>query len=236
MEFPAVFGHRGLVLEGAPTGRRENTLEAFRTAVEAGLDGVELDVRRSADGVLVVHHGPGVEGVGPISATPAGALPEWLPTLADALAACEPLLVNVEVKDLPGEPGWDPAEPTARAVAELLAEAGLGARTLVSSFSLAALDAVRETSPDQATGWLTAARYDQFRALKTAAERGHRALHPQQASVTEGLVTEAHRAGLLVVAWTVNDQRRMAELAGMGLDVLITDEGRRALEARRQSA
>ena len=58
---PLVLGHRG-----APRAARENTVEAFRRAVELGADGVELDVRRTADDVLVVHHDPAVEGVGPI--------------------------------------------------------------------------------------------------------------------------------------------------------------------------
>src|SRR4051794_36499575 len=48
-----VLGHRG-----ASAARPENTLAAFATALADGADGVELDVRRTLDGVLVVHHDP----------------------------------------------------------------------------------------------------------------------------------------------------------------------------------
>ena len=64
---PLVLGHRG-----ASAGAPENTVAAFTRARELGADGVELDVRRTADGVLVVHHDPDVRGVGLIASTPVG--------------------------------------------------------------------------------------------------------------------------------------------------------------------
>ena len=57
-----VFAHRGDTSSAA-----ENTIGAFLAAVRAGADGVELDVRRSADGALIVHHDAAVPGVGPVS-------------------------------------------------------------------------------------------------------------------------------------------------------------------------
>src|SRR5258708_12273995 len=102
---PLVLGHRG-----ASAVAPENTVAAFTRARELGADGVELDVRRSADGVLVVHHDPEVRGVGLIAslsfAELRAARPE-LATLEEALAACRGLVVNAEVKSLPWEP--DPA-------------------------------------------------------------------------------------------------------------------------------
>ena len=56
---PRILAHRG-----ASARARENTVEAFRLASALGADGVELDVRRTADGALVVHHDPSVDGVG----------------------------------------------------------------------------------------------------------------------------------------------------------------------------
>src|SRR5579885_3092565 len=89
---PLVLAHRG--------GRgpaRENTVAAFRHGLAAGADGVELDVRRSADGVLVVHHDPDVAGTA-VDQLAAQVLPPWLPTLGAALAACTGAVVDVEVK------------------------------------------------------------------------------------------------------------------------------------------
>src|SRR4051794_26258624 len=112
---PLVLGHRG-----ASHARPENTLAAFAKAREFGADGVELDVRRSADGQLVVHHDPQVEGFGIIYehdfATLRTARPD-VPTLAEALGACAGMIVNVEVKCLPWEPDADtPEHEVVRAV------------------------------------------------------------------------------------------------------------------------
>src|SRR3954469_3561814 len=62
---PLVLGHRG-----ASAAAPENTVAAFVRARELGADGVELDVRRAADDVLVVHHDPHVEGFGVIVGAP----------------------------------------------------------------------------------------------------------------------------------------------------------------------
>jgi glycerophosphoryl diester phosphodiesterase len=188
----SVIGHRG-----SPTEARENTIGSFLAAREAGADGVELDVRRAADGRLLVHHDP----------LPAE-LPAWVPTLEEALDACRPMLVNVEIKDLD--------ETVAPEVATLAA----GRRVMVSSFLLAAIDPVAGVAP---TGWLTLPGYDQLDAVKTAAARGHTALHPHESAVTADLIAAAHVADLTVMAWTVDDPARMLELEALGVDALITN-------------
>ena len=70
-----VFAHRGFHL-----AERENTLAAFAAALEIGVDGVELDVRRTLDGVLVVHHDPDVGSLD-IALSTRSDLPEYVPTL-----------------------------------------------------------------------------------------------------------------------------------------------------------
>src|SRR4051812_6725756 len=112
---PLVLAHRGASAQ-APA----NTLEAFALARTLGADGVELDVRRTADDILVVHHDPDAAGIGLLAdaefATVRATLPA-LPTLAEALAQCEGLLVNVEIKCLPWEPDSDlPERQVLRAV------------------------------------------------------------------------------------------------------------------------
>jgi len=200
---------------------RENTLAAFRLAIDVGADGVELDVRRTSDGVLVVLHDAVLPGGVALADTHAADLPDWLPTLEAALIACEGLpLVNVEIKNSPIEPGFDADHEIARQVGAALAGRG---GILVSSFNLGTLDAFRRASRDIPTGWLTGPGWDQLAAVASAGGGGHAAINPGEAAVTAEVVDAAHGAGLEVVAWTVNDAARMVELAACGVDVLVTD-------------
>jgi glycerophosphoryl diester phosphodiesterase len=229
---PVVLGHRG-----APRAARENTLEAFRLALALGADGVELDVRRSADGVLVVHHDPVAEEVGVLAAHTAEAIrtlrPD-VPTLDEALSAC-PGVVNVEVKNFPTEPDYDPDEAVAAAVAELVGRRGLRERVIVSSFTVAALDRVRAVDDSIRTGWLTLGGFAVPDAVALAASRGYAAVHPERRALAEGAhaaVASAHAAGLQVNVWTVDDPDELRALAAAGVDGVITnvpDVARRAL-------
>lgn len=189
-----------------------------------GAHGVELDVRLTVDGELVLSHDPVTESGQVIAETRRADLPDWMPSLADALDACAGMVVNVEVKNIPIEPGYDPEAVVATRAAEVIVERGRAADVVVSSFDLATIDAVRAVQPEMATGWLTLAGYDQSRALASAHARGHRALHPHVDGITAGLVAAAHDEGMRIAAWTVNDADRMRELAAWGVDLLITDD------------
>jgi glycerophosphoryl diester phosphodiesterase len=230
-----IVAHRGA---HAPEteGVRENTVEAFRAAVDRGAGGVELDVRRTADGVLVVHHDPSVPGAGAIATMVAADLPAWLPSLDDALTACEGLtLVDVEIKNSPLEPGFDPAAGFAADVVRVALASPVGDRVLVSCFHLATLDAARAAEPHLPTAWLTVTGYDQDDAIRSAVDHGHSALAPPDAATTESLVGGAHHAGLDVLVWTVNDPARMGQLDGWGVDACITDRPGLAASARGRS-
>src|SRR3546814_17480854 len=113
-----------------------------------GADGVELDVRRTADMALAVHHDDVLGDERVIVETRRADLPPSVPLLSDALATCEGLaVVNVEIKNWPEDRGFDPPEPVAEAGAALLAERGAlyaGPR-LASSFPLPTLDRVYES-------------------------------------------------------------------------------------------
>ena len=80
---PLVVAHRG-----ASVGRRENTVEAFEEAAAQGADWVEMDVRLSADGVLVVHHDAHFDDGRLVRETPADEVPDYVPNLAEAFEAC----------------------------------------------------------------------------------------------------------------------------------------------------
>jgi len=227
-----IVAHRGAHEPESP-GVRENTLRAFAGAAGRGADGVELDVRRSADGVLVVVHDAVVDGLGAVADLPAAALPAWLPTLAAALDACRGLaLVDVEIKNSPLEPGFDPGTDLAAAVAAAVMASPVARAALVTSFHLGSVDAVRAVAPTLSTGWLTAEGYDQGDAVTTAAARGHTTLAPPDASTTPALVSAAHAAGLRIAVWTVQRADRVRELATWGVDACITDRPQRSAAAR----
>jgi glycerophosphoryl diester phosphodiesterase len=226
---PAILAHRG-----AWGASRENTLEAFRHARALGAHGVELDVRRTSDGVLVVHHDPVLPDGRVLAAVAHAELPGWVPTLEAALAECAGLLVDVEVKNLPTEPGFDPDEAAAAGTAALARRLGVAAQVVVSSFSLLSVDAARAAGAGVSTGWLTLAGYDQLDALTLAADHGHDALQPRHEAVTPELVAAAHARGMQVHAWTVDDPDRVRFLAGAGVDVIITNVPDVALRALQQ--
>lgn len=188
----------------------ENSVDAFRACLATGADGVELDVRLTAAGELLVHHDPLPDPV-----------PAYVPTLAAALEACAGAVVNVEIKNLPTEPTWDPTEAIAAPVVDAIHGSEVAA--VVSAFTLATIDAVHALDPDLRTGWLTVSGFDQLAALETAAERGHTDFHPHDSAVTAELIDRTHDAGLRLTTWTVDDPDRMRQLADWGVDCIITN-------------
>lgn len=207
---------------GASAVAPENTVEAFEAARRMGADWVELDVRRSADGVAVVHHDAHLADGRMIGDLAAVELPDRVPSLAEALEACGPMGVNIEIKNLPEDPDFDGENLVADAVAGLIA-AYLGPeRALVSSFNVDAADAVRAADPAVATAFLYGF-LDPAQAVARAKAHRMAAIHPFDPCVDAALVRRAHDAGLAVNVWTVNDPDRMAELVAMGVDGIITD-------------
>ncbi len=217
-----VIAHRG-----ASHARRENTLPAFELAGLQGADGVELDVRRTGDRRLRVLHDPAPAGAAPLVDTLDADVAAWIPTLDDALAACRGV-VDVEIKDLPGEPGFDEARTTARLVAEALADRP--DRVVISSFDPGALRVVAEVAPQLRLAVLSITGMAGA-ALGVAAELTAAAVHPADADVDEAYLRAAHAEGFAVNVWTVDDPDRIRQLAGWGVDGVITNEPSTALAA-----
>ena len=224
---PAVLAHRG-----RHDRWRENTLEAFADAVSCGADGVELDVRQTGDGALVVHHDALVPRLGPIAELTRAELPDWLPTLGQALDTCAGYVVDVEIKHSPLEPGYDPSEAIAAAVAGVVSDAMTVARrpraVLVTSFFPATLRAVTTACPSLPTGLLVLPALDAVAALDEAARAGCRALLPFRSQVTPELVAAAHDRAMAVVAWTVDEDDDLRSAAAAGCDAVVTDRVERA--------
>jgi glycerophosphoryl diester phosphodiesterase len=203
---------------------RENTLDAFARARSLGADGVELDVRLTADGGLAVHHDPVIEGVGAIHELATADLPRHVPLLADALEACSGIVVNIEVKNLPTEPAFDPTDRCAEDVVALVEAVGVGDSVIVSSFWPGALAAVRSSGPELAAGLLVTSSYDADAAVAVAVGQGCTAIHLPVSLVSEASVDAAHAAGLAVAVWTVADESVLARVLGAGVDTVITDD------------
>jgi glycerophosphoryl diester phosphodiesterase len=229
-EGPAIIAHRG-----ASATHTENTLEAFVAARSLGADAVELDVRRSADGHLIVIHDATYADGRPVAHTPAAERPAHVPSLADAFDAAKPCWVNVEIKNLPHEPGYDPDEAVAIDTARWLEDGPSSVTVLVSSFTPPTLSAVRQTAPGLDTALLLFATGDVGATVAEAASAGHAALHPFDPMVDIALIEAAHNAGLAVNVWTVDAPDRIRELADLGVDGIVTnmpDVAARALGRR----
>lgn len=217
----AIWAHRG-----ASAVERENTVAAFLAAVALGADGIELDVRRTADGHPVVRHDAQLPDGRLVSAVAAGDLPADVPLLDAALDACGDLVVNIEIKE--------PPELAEVVVAEVR-NRGIAGRVLVSCFDLPTIDRVRAIDDGIPTAYLAIfvpGRDEAGRLVDACRQRGHAAFHPYHLCVDEHLVTVAHGAGLALNTWTVDDPARIAQLAALGVDAIVTnapDVGLRAL-------
>jgi glycerophosphoryl diester phosphodiesterase len=226
-----VIGHRG-----ASATHAENTLAAFAAAADAGADGVELDVRRTADDVLVVHHDAALADGRVLRRTPAAELPPSVPTLAEALEACGDLWVDIEIKNLPSDPDYDAEHGISLAVAAMVAAYGANHRVLVSSFDIGTLDRLRAVDPTIPTGWLVFSGPSPAQAIERAAAHGVDAIHPHDLLVDPSMLARARSAGLAVTVWTVDDPARIRQLAEWGVDGVITNDpaaARRALDQLR---
>ncbi len=215
---PLVLAHRG-----ASVDRQENTVEAFVEAREQGADWVELDVRLSADAVLVVHHDAHYPDGRLVREVPMAEAPDHVPSLAEAFEACEGMGVNVEVKNLPGDPDHEASEVVCEAVVGLASAYRPPELVLVSSFDIAAVDRIRVADSSIPTAWVVAERHGTDLVLDRAVAHGHGVVNPWDELVDEHLVEAAHRRGLSVLVWTVDDPVRIGELVGWGVDGIISN-------------
>jgi len=218
---PLVIGHRG-----ASADFPENTASAFRGAAEQGADWVELDVRINRVGELVVHHNPDFGDGRSVWSTTLAEAPGGTVDLEQALNACAPLGINVEIKNSPGDLSDAPygLEVVDLVLGMLAArrEAGIIEQILISSFDLPTIDRVKALHPALPTGYLVLDPASDD-AVAVAAGSGHNALHPWDPCVTDAVVDQCRAAGLLCNTWTVDDPGRIAALAAMGVDGIVTN-------------
>jgi glycerophosphoryl diester phosphodiesterase len=215
-----VIAHRG-----ASKAEKENTLAAFRRAGEMGSHAVELDVRRTADGRMAIHHDAALADGRLIFQTHSSELPADLPNLDEALDACAGMWVNIEIKNYPQDPDFDETDMLAATVARYLEKRGDDHRWLISCFHRGTVDAMRTLRPEVRTAWLTmGVRPEEYeKTARSLANSGHTALHPYFGHVTKECIDVFHSHGVQVNSWTVDDPAKMAELVQWGIDGLCTN-------------
>jgi glycerophosphoryl diester phosphodiesterase len=242
-----VVAHRG-----ASATEPENTLVAFDAALVSGADAVELDVRLTSDGVPVVLHDPEVSwatgGSGLVhemtlaeikrlDASRGRGPRQEVPTLAEVLETVgDRGGVDLEIKNLPGEPAFDsPRETVLEATLETLEKAAFPGLVLVSSFNWLTIERCKQIAPELPTGFLTIAAIDAHAALVYARRGGHDFVLPQTPAVLEAgreLIEEAHRDGVRVGAWVADDPAILETLFTWGIDAVACNDPAAAVSIR----
>ncbi len=240
MSYINVISHRGANIY-AP----QNTLPAFRRALEIGVDGFETDVHLSQDGTLVLCHNYTIDktsdGKGSISQMTLGQLkahdfgsyfsPKFvgtqIPTLQEFLELVRQngglRVLNIELKS-------PRANETSivRDTIEMVKDFEMFNSLILSSFDPKLLAEAKRIDPAVKTGFLYSPNSKViFRIyrnpLEVAKEIGADALHPFSMYVNADLVRKTHEAGMTMNVWTVNSPRAIKRLASLGADGIITD-------------
>jgi len=210
---PLIIAHRG------EPGRRENTVAGFLAGLRRGAEWIELDVHRTADGALVVHHDFDIAGRAIARLTLKQAKLRArrykriaLPTLEEVLEAVPGRVgLGIEIK----------APGIGRAVRRALARHRALERALVSSFHWPTVRALADLRPRVRTGILTCSRLlDPVGDLRRA--RAH-ALCQEHTLADRALVRAVHRAGFEIHVWTANQPADLRRMIRLGVDGIITD-------------
>jgi glycerophosphoryl diester phosphodiesterase len=211
-----VYGHRG-----ARAVLPENTIAGFTYAIEAGADGIEMDVALAANGEVVLSHDPLPEGGG-----------TGLPTLDSVLcwAAGNQVVFIIEIKSYPEHPNAGPAAIVSKLVLDIIRKHYLESRVIVQSFNFRVLAEMRKLAPEIRLAALWEGKPRSF--VEIAREAGASIIAPLHTLVTPEQVQAAHAAGIRVVPWTVNDPRDWHRLIQAGVDAIITDDPASLLEYR----
>ena len=215
-----VIAHRG-----ASAHLKENTLDAFRLAVEMGADWIELDVRRSRDDVLVIHHDAHISDGRVIVKHDHADLPDDLTTLSEALEACSGANVNIEIKNEQYEPDFDPACGLVEATLEVALAHRPMDELLISSFNMEVVRRSKAINPELDAGLITMVRIkDPALLAERMVEVGLQTYHPYQRLLDQEMVDAAHAVGMPVYPWTVNNDEQSGRMIDLGVDGLIGDD------------
>jgi len=233
---------------GASGHAPENTMAAFRRAVELGARFIETDLQITRDAQVIAIHdftldrttsGKGqvhllsLEQIRALDAGAwfdgrgAGAFPgERVPTLTEILdfAKEHDVIFYLEIKS---GPAWG----IEHAVVAALRDQNASARVVILSFDPATIDSVHRLDSTMMTGFLC--EHPSNDLVERTVRAGARQLVAGGDLITPAVVEKAHHAGLQVVAWTINEPEQMRRLIAAGVDGIITDYPDRLLSVLR---
>ena len=222
---PLKIGHKGASLI-AP----ENTLLAFKKAIELDADYVEFDIHLTKDNEIVISHdGDTLRTTGVNKIIKDSTLDEL--KKLDAGEGEEIPSLNELVKLANGKLKLQPeikAQGIAEPLIDILRENKLIDTTIISSFDITELIRVKEIEPNVRIGYLIPSEITRFnllkRYLKKALKNEFFALHPHFNSITPDFVEFVHENAIEINVWTVDDKTIMRELINLGVDGIITDD------------
>ena len=215
----------------------ENTPASFAAAARTGAQWVELDARVCGDGSVVVHHDAWIadgRAVADLDAEVLRAAGVWtLPAVLERLPVGVGL--NVELKNLPTEPGYDDRHGLAARVADLVRDERTRRSLLLSSFDPGTAAACAEALPDVVSGLVHGARTPVADAWQVASECGLRALcsSVDATGLNAAMVDVLHGEGIAVMVWTVDNIECARRLTALGVDAICTNDVARLAAALR---
>jgi glycerophosphoryl diester phosphodiesterase len=236
---------------GASGHAPENTMAAFRRAVELGARFIETDLQITRDAQVIAIHdftldrttsGKGqvhLLSLDQIRALDAGAWfgdrgagsfsGERVPTLGEILnfAKEHDVIFYLEIKS---GPAWG----VEHAVVAALRDQNASARIVILSFDPSTIDSVHRLDSTMMTGFLC--EHPSNDLVERTVRAGARQLVAGGDLITTAVVEKAHHAGLQVVAWTINEPEQMRRLIAAGVDGIITDYPDRLLSVLRDSS
>lgn len=242
LSLPIILAHRG-----ASAHAPENTLAAFELAIQQGSDGIELDVKLSADGHVVVIHDltvnrtTGAHGrvkdmtLQQLHSLDAGSFisetfkGEKIPTLEEVFDKVgKRTFINVELTNY-----LTPHDHLVESVCMLVKKFGLQKRILFSSFMPLNLLRAHGYLPEVPTGLLT------WKGLRGMWSRSfgfafgkYDALHPDYRDITQQQIYYVHRLNKRIHTWTVDKEEDMRRLLKWGVDAIITNDPQLAVKVR----
>lgn len=242
---PLILCHRG-----AKNYAPENTLPAFKIALELGADGFELDTQLTSDGHVVVYHDRTVDratnGHGKLSKLPLAELRkldagssfsekfrgEKIPTLDEVFETIgKRAVINVELKNFSS-----PFDNLAEKVCEVVRHHGMRKNVLFSSFLPWNLKKTAHILPEVPRGLITIrGRWGVWGRSFGFNFGNYDALHPYLGDVTAQQVQRVHKLKRKIIVWTVNREEDMRRLFSWGVDGILTDDPQLALQVTRSS-
>jgi glycerophosphoryl diester phosphodiesterase len=231
----------------------ENTIEAFDSAIRAGAEAVEFDVRITSDGAAVVMHDADVvrttDGSGLVRSMtldqvrglrirlPGGGA-AGVPTLEEALRSLAGrAAADIEIKNVPGDPDFDPdREDALEATIAALDATGFDGPLIVSSFNPLSIARCRDLAPRIPTGLLTDRSVEAEAGFTFAKQQGHPWVLPSAAAVLAapaGFADRVHDGGLRLGTWVSDDPAEAVALMRAGVDAIATNDPGTIVAARR---